>query len=86
MITSLILTSCGGGSIESDAKKIANLACKTIALGEKVASGDASAAEELEKVEAEGKSLSEELEKKYSTKEEKEKFEKAVMEEMGKCK
>jgi len=86
MITSLILTSCGGGSIESDAKKIANLACKTIALGEKVASGDASAAEELEKVEAEGKSLSEELEKKYSTKEEKEKFEKAVMEEIGKCK
>ena len=84
MIASLILSSCGG--IESDAKKIAKLACKRIELKQRINSGDASAAEELEKVEAEGRSLAKKLEKKYSTKEEQEKFRKALKNEMGKCK
>ena len=42
LFVSIIFTSCGGNSIESDAKKVADLLCKAQKLTEKAASGDAS--------------------------------------------
>ena len=87
MIASLILSSCNdGGSIESDAKKLANLQCKAQKLGEKLTSGDMSVMEEITKLETEAESLAKELEKKYSSADEQEKFIKAVYSEMNNCK
>ena len=41
-IVSAIMTSCGGGSIQSDAKKVAELQCKAQKLMQKATTGDMS--------------------------------------------
>jgi hypothetical protein len=46
IVASIVFTSCGGSSIESDAKKLAELQCKTTQLMQKASSGDKSIMEE----------------------------------------
>lgn len=78
------LTSCGS-SVESDAKKLAELQCKSQKLSEKVLSGDMSVSAESMTLATDAAKLAQEIEGKYTTDEEKQKFEEALMQEMGKC-
>jgi F0F1-type ATP synthase membrane subunit b/b' len=66
LFVSIIFTSCGGNSIESDAKKVADLLCKAQKLTEKAASGDASVSEESTKLANEAQTLQKQLKEKYS--------------------
>jgi len=67
MIASTLLTSCGGGSIEKDAKEIAEIQCKAQKLIEKSTSGDMSLIEESTKLALESEILLKELEEKYTS-------------------
>jgi hypothetical protein len=86
MIASLILSSCGGGSIESDAKRVADVQCRAQKLMEKASSGDMSVLEESTKLATEAQNLSKEMEEKYTSDSEKEEFAKALLKELGNCK
>lgn len=86
MIASTILTSCGGGSIESDAKKVAELQCKAQKLMQKATSGDMSVMEESTKLTSEAATLSKQMEGKYTSDSDKKKFAEALLKEMDNCK
>ena len=82
LFASFILTSCGGNSIESDAKKVAELQCKaqhTFSIVE--AGGHLSVMEfkESTKLLSELGTLSKELERKYTSDSDKQKFDKALL-------
>lgn len=83
LISLFFLASCG--SIESDAKKLAEYECKLKELMQKSMSGDQDAQEEMEKLGKELEEFGEELEEKYPTDAEKEEVRKAVEKESGKC-
>ena len=85
IFASTILTSCGGGSIESDAKKVAELQCKAQQLMKKATSGDMSVMEESTKLASEAATLSKEMEGKYTSDSDKQKFAEALLKEMGNC-
>jgi hypothetical protein len=82
----VILTSCGGGSIESDAKTVAELQCKVKKLIQKASSGDLSVMEESTKLLSEAATLSKEMEGKYTSDSDNQKFAEALLKEMGNCK
>jgi hypothetical protein len=86
MIVSVVLTSCGGSSIESDAKKVADLQCKAQQLMQKANAGDMSVIAESTKLASEATSLSKEMEGKYTSDSDKQKFAEALLKEMGNCK
>ena len=86
LCSSLILSSCGGGSVESDAKKVAEIQCKAQQLMLKAASGDQSVIEESTKLSSELASLSKEMEGKYTSESDKKNFSEALLKEMGNCK
>lgn len=81
----LLFTSCGGSSIESDAKKLADLQCKAQKLAEKAAAGDMSSMTESLDLAKEANEMINELEAKYTTESEKEKLAEALLKEMGNC-
>lgn len=83
---SLLMASCGGGSIESDAKKLADLQCKAQKLIEKSADGDMGVIEESTKLTQEAAELTRELEGKYSSDSDKKKLAEALLKAMGDCK
>ena len=83
---SVILTSCGGGSIESDAKKVAELQCKAQKLMQEATSGDMSVMAESTKLASDAATLSKEIEGKYTSDSDKKKFAEALLKEMGNCK
>ncbi|MCE2708158.1 MAG: hypothetical protein LW711_14530 [Saprospiraceae bacterium] len=83
LISMFFLASCG--SIQSDAKKLAEYECKLKELMQKSMTGDQEAQEEMEKLGKEIAEFGEELEEKYPTDAEKEEVRKAVAEESGKC-
>lgn len=85
LISSVVLTSCSGGSIENDAKKVAELQCKAQKLMQKATSGDMSVLEESTKLATEASSLSKEMEGKYTSDSDKQKFGEALLKEMGNC-
>ena len=85
IIASFMLTSCGGGSIESDAKKVAELQCKAQQLMQKATSGDMSVMEESTKLASEAATLSNEMEGKYTSDSDKKKFAEALLKAMGDC-
>ena len=85
LFASVILTSCGS-SIDSDAKKVADIECKSQKLMQKASSGDMSVISESTKLAAEAANLTKELEGKYSSSADKEKFEIALLKAMGDCK
>jgi hypothetical protein len=86
LFASTIFISCGGNSIESDAKKVAELQCKAQKLIQKANSGDNSILEESTKLASELTTLSKEMEGKYSSDSDKKKFAEALLKEMGNCK
>ena len=87
LLATILLSSCGS-SLESDAKKIAELQCKTMKISEKIQSGelDASNATESMSFALEASELAQEIEGKYTTDEEKKEFGKAVIKAMKDCK
>ena len=85
LFASFTLTSCGN-SMDSDAQKAADYTCKATALMEKVMNGDEDAQAEAEKLQAEMKPFQEELEKKYTTPDQKAEFQAAVVEKSKDCK
>jgi hypothetical protein len=86
LFASTILTSCGGNSIDSDAKKVAELQCKAEKLMQKATSGDMSVIEESTKLASEAATLSKEMEEKYTSDSDMEKFAESLLKEMGNCK
>ena len=86
IIASMTLLSCGKSSIESDAKKVAELQCKAQKLMQEAASGDASILEESTKIGIEASELSKEMEGKYTSDSDREEFGKALLNAMSECK
>ena len=86
IFASVIMSSCGGSSIQSDAKKVAELQCKAIKLMQKAASGDTSIIEESTKLSTEAASLTKEMEGKYTSESDQKEFSEALLKEMGNCK
>jgi ribosomal protein L17 len=66
VMLTMVLSSCGS-SIESDAKKAAELQCEAEKLMEKASSGDLSVMEESKELASEAEALSKELEEKYTS-------------------
>ena len=89
-IASVILTSCGSNSVESDAKKYAELMCKAQKLATegaaKAAAGDMSAITESTKLASEAASLAQEMQGKYKDAADYQKFSAAYLKAMGDCK
>ncbi len=89
-IASVILTSCGDNSIESDAKKYAELICKVQKLATegaaKTATGDMSAMTETAKLMTEANSLATEMKDKYKDASDYQKFSAAYMKAFADCK
>jgi hypothetical protein len=85
LLASSILTSCGN-SIESDAKKVAEIQCKAQKLMEKAATGDMTTLAESQSIAAEAISLQKEMEGKYTSEEDQQKFAEALLKEVGNCK
>ena len=90
LFASFILTSCGGKSIESDAKKYAELMCKAQKLAiegaGKATAGDISAITESIKPASEAASLANEIQGKYKDAADYQKFTTAYLKAMGDCK
>ncbi len=86
MIASFMLTGCSGSSIESDAKRVAGLQCKAQKLMQKATSGDVSLLQESSKLMAESAELQKELEGKYTSESDQQKFAEAILKELGNCK
>ncbi len=85
-LSAVIITSCNNGSIEADAKKVAELQCKAQKLMQKATSGDMSVLEESTKLTTEATALGNELEGKYTSDSDKKKFAEALLKEMENCK
>jgi hypothetical protein len=73
-VIALCLISCGGNEMEKDAKKLAKLTLKMSELSKKVSSGDKSVLSEATDVGTKVAELTDELQKKYSSKEDEDKF------------
>lgn len=86
MFVSLIISGCSNNSIEQDAKKVAELQCKAQKLMQKATEGDISVLDEATKLTEEAAALSEEIEGKYTSDSDLEKFTAAFAKEMSKCK
>ncbi len=86
IFASIIFTSCGGNSIESDAKRLAEFQCKTQKLMVKATAGDMSVMTEMTKLSNESAALSKELEGKYTSDSDKQKLAEAILKAMGNCK
>lgn len=85
LLATLIFASCSSG-VESDAQKVAKLQCKAQQLATKALSGDASAMEESKNLMNEAAALSKEMNEKYTTPEDKQKFAEALTKAAGNCK
>lgn len=87
LMATMLLYSCGG-SIESDAKRLADLQCKAQKMSEKMMSGEVDLSDMSATVSlaTEASELAEELEGKYTTEGEREQLEKALWKAMEDCK
>ncbi len=81
---SFLLISCGN-SMESDAKKLAELQCKSQNLI-KNSSGDLTKVEEATKTAQEYSDMMQKMQSKYSSNSDQIKFNQALLKEMEKCK
>lgn len=86
LIATAMLSSYGGNSVESDAKKMAEIQCKALKLGMKAASGDKDVLEESAKLQAETAALTKEMDEKYKSEDDKKKLAEAILKELGNCK
>lgn len=80
----IILTSCGN-AIESDAKKAAALACKAQKMAVQAAAGDMSILEESAKLANEAAKLAEEMQGKYESAADAQKFMEAYQKALADC-
>lgn len=85
LFLAVLITSCNNNSIETDAKRLAELTCKSQKLATRAASGDMSVIEESTKLSADAISLSNELKGKYTSDSDKEAFAKAYLNELKNC-
>ncbi|HLV41466.1 MAG TPA: hypothetical protein VKY37_04245 [Brumimicrobium sp.] len=85
LFISLTMTSCGGDTIQSDAKKMAELHCESMSLMEKVIAGDEDAMLDIEKLGEKAGGFEKEIKGKYTEKSEQEAFAKAFAKEIEKC-
>jgi hypothetical protein len=86
LFTSILITSCGGSSIESDAKKLADIQCKAKDLIQKAQAGDQSVMEESSKLGIEAGNLAKEIEGKYTSESDRKSFDEAYIKAQGNCK
>lgn len=84
LLAALILVSCSS-SIESDAKKVAELQCQATELMQKAMSGDTSVMKESQKLADKAAELTQEMQRKYTSESDRKKFTEALAEEIGKC-
>lgn len=80
----MVIAGCGS-TVESDARKLADLECKARQLSAKAAAGDLSVATEMSKIGMEAAQLGAELKGKYTTTADKEAFAKAYLEAYNGC-
>ena len=85
-IALFIFTSCGSSSVESDAKKVAALQCEAQELMQKAASGDMDLLEKSSKLATEAATLSNEMQGKYTSDADKQKFAEALLKALNDCK
>lgn len=83
LVFTMLLASCGG-SLESDAKKIADLQCKIMKMSDDILDGDMDASASIALAE-EAEKLEKEMKGKYTTDEEREEFGKALLKALGDC-
>ena len=90
LFASFILASCGGNSIESDAKKYAELMCKVQKMATegaaKAASGDMSGIAESTQLATEAAALAQEMQGKYKDASDYQQFTVAYLKAMNDCK
>jgi len=86
IFASVIIASCGGNLIESDAERFADLQCKSQKLLVKATAGDMSVMAEITKLSNEAATLSKELDGKYTTDSDKQKLAEVISKAMGDCK
>ena len=84
MFVTLLVTSCAS-SVESDAKKVANIQCEVQDATMRIMQGDASVQKEMQKLSSKLEKLNKEMLEKYSSLEEQNKFAKAVANALGDC-
>jgi len=86
LFATLLLASCGS-SVESDAQKLADLMCKSQKISKQILAGelDANDVSKSAAFAMEAAELKEEIGVKYTSKEEKKAFEKAVLKAMKNC-
>lgn len=85
LILAVILIGCGGNSIERDAKRVADLYCEARELAQNAANGDLASIEESTKLTQRAEALQRELEGKYSSAEESQKFAEILSRKMRRC-
>ena len=91
IFASVILCSCGGKSVETDAQKLADVMCKSQNLAKKryLEGGEvnmAAAMKERQKLISEAASLNQEMIKKYSNQDDYQEFTAAYIKALRKCK
>jgi hypothetical protein len=84
MTVCLVAIGCGS-TVESDARKLAELQCKAQGLASKALSGDMSVMAESTKLSAEAAALSEELRGKYESESDKQEFARAYLKAFAEC-
>ncbi|MFP4555512.1 MAG: hypothetical protein ACLFNU_01465 [Bacteroidales bacterium] len=86
IIAIFLFSGCSSDSVESDAKKLAKLACEFVKLEQQYLDGDESILDKLEALDEEGENLSEVFMHKYEDDQEaQDRFNKIFEEEMMKC-
>ena len=83
-IAALILASCGS-SISSDAQKVAELQCEAQDLQKKAMSGDSSLMTDAQELISKANALTQELQRKYASIEDRQEFQSALADAMGNC-
>ncbi len=86
-ICSLFFAACGGGnsSIEQDAKRIADLQCRSIKLMQKASSGDMGLMQESAELSTQASALMRQVESKYAAAADKKLLADAVQDAMKDC-
>jgi hypothetical protein len=82
----ILFVACKGNSIESDAKKLADLQCRMLEFVKKSNAGDASLLKESISLSAEFQKMDKELKDKYTSEEDNVKFMQIYLKESEKCK
>ena len=86
IIVLVVLFSCSGNSIKSDAKRVADIENRAMKLMSKATAGDQAAMAEYTKLAADAAALTKEMQGKYTSDSDKKKFEEALAEALTESK